>query len=291
MLPDGGARYCPAVADRLRGLRRYWNASRRPAGYDAEPLSYPGDGDQFYDDNAWIGLELVTVSRRFGDAKALARAQQLFSLLAAGWDRSPTHPCPGGLFWARTTPVRDRNTVSTANAAQLGAQLYAQTANRHYLRWAAVMYGWVRRCLTAPNGLFWDHIDARGNVDQRQWSYNQGAMIGAAVLLYRATQDPAYLVQAESFADAAVASYWPFETSSEPPYFLAIFFQDLALLEALEPTSGFDEPIRAYADSVWIHSRDPATGLFHFGGSRRVQLLEQAAMVRVYAGLAAGPQG
>lgn len=289
-LPDGGTRFRPAVADRLSGLKRYWNPSRRPAGYDAEPRSSPGDSDQFYDDNAWIGLELTNVSRLFGDPKALARARRLFRLITAGWNSNPRDPCPGGVFWARKASVRDRNTVSTANAAQLGLQLFAQTGNRHYLRWATVMYGWVRRCLAAPNGLFWDHIDARGSVNQRQWSYNQGAMIGAAVLLYRATHDPKYLVHAEFVAEAAVSFYRPFETGTEPPYFLAIFFQNLALLKAVEPASGYDRAIRAYADSVWKHGRDPHTGLFHFGGSKRVQLLEQAAVVRIYAGLAAGPQ-
>ena len=289
-LPDGGARYRPALSDRLRALKRYWNASRRPAGYDAEPLTYPGGGDQFYDDNAWVGLELVTVSRRFGDGKALARAQQLFRLLLAGWDRTTTHPCPGGVFWSRTPPLRDRNTVSTANAAQLGLQLYAVTRNPRFLRWATVMYGWVQRCLGAPNGLYWDHIDAGGRIDRKQWSYNQGAMIGAAVLLYQATRDPQYLVEAEFAADAAVASYRPFETGSEPAYFLGIFFHNLAQLRAIEPASSYEDAIEAYADSVWTRARDPATGLFHFAGAKRVQVLEQAAMVRIYAELATVPQ-
>ena len=40
-----------------------------------------------------------------------------------------------------------------------------------------------------------------------------------------------------------------------------------------------------FADEAWAHSRDPKTGLFHFGG-RGPTLLDQAAMVQVYAELA-----
>jgi hypothetical protein len=49
----------------------------------------------------------------------------------------------------------------------------------------------------------------------------------------------------------------------------------------------------AYAERVWRHRRDPATGLFHFphdgvlDGS--TQLLEQAAVVQVFAVLAWDP--
>lgn len=285
-LPGAGRRFRDDVADRLHALRRYWNGSRKPAGYDAEPLSWRGSGDEYYDDNAWIGLELVTVSRLFGDAKALSRARQLFRLIAGGWDRTSGRLCPGGVYWARTPAIGDRNTVSTASAAKLGAELYLATKNRHYLRWAATMYSWVRRCLAGPNGLFWDHIDAGGHVDRTQWSYNQGAMIGAAVLLFRATRNPRYLVDAQFVADAAVASFRPFAMSREPPYFLAIFFNDLSRLARTEPASHYDADVRMYATNVWKNNRDPATGLFHFGGRKQVQLLEQAAMVRVYADLA-----
>jgi hypothetical protein len=36
--------------------------------------------------------------------------------------------------------------------------------------------------------------------------------------------------------------------------------------------------------------RDPATGLFTFGASQPAQVLEQAAMVQIYAALAWGPK-
>ena len=43
--------------------------------------------------------------------------------------------------------------------------------------------------------------------------------------------------------------------------------------------------INAFARQAWTQARDPATGLFHFGHTLST-LLDQAAMVQVYAELA-----
>jgi hypothetical protein len=43
--------------------------------------------------------------------------------------------------------------------------------------------------------------------------------------------------------------------------------------------------MEAFADEAWKKARDPKTGLFHFSG-RPATLLDQAAMVQVYAELA-----
>jgi predicted alpha-1,6-mannanase (GH76 family) len=282
---DGRSRSSTAaVRARLQALGRYWNRSTRPAAYDAEVLD--SDPDQYYDDNAWVGLELLRIHRMSGDRFALARAKRVFSFVTTGWDADTTHACPGGIFWMRGSAVRDRNTVSTANAAQLAALLFGRTHDPHYLVWATTMYDWVTRCLTAANGLFADHIGLTGAIEPTQWSYNQGAMIGAAALLYRATRDRAYVVQAERVADAAIAAYLPYEQSREPPYFLAIFFQDLWLLETVDPVQNYEAAVAAYADQMWRSMRDPRTGLFSVTPGKPVQLLEQAALVRIYAELA-----
>jgi rhamnogalacturonyl hydrolase YesR len=141
--------------------------------------------------------------------------------------------------------------------------------------------------LLGPNGLFSDHIDLQGTIERRQWSYNQGAMVAAAVRLYQATGRGAYRTQAERIADAAVAAYTPYSRSDEPPYFLAIFFDDLSLLAQLEPARNYTSAIRQYADALAAQPLDATTGLVRFG-TGSVTLLEQAAAVRMYAALAGG---
>jgi hypothetical protein len=272
-----------ALVDRLRGLRRYWNTRARPPGYEAIAGA---NGQQYYDDNAWIGLELVRVNELTRQPFALRRAERIFELLVSGWDDDATHPCAGGVYWTRRQEIRDRNTISTARAAELGATLYLKTRRESFLGWAKHMYGWVARCLLGQNGLFADHIDLHGTIERRQWSYNQGAMIAAAVRLYQATGRAAYRTQAERIADAAVRTYTPFFHSDEPPYFLAIFFDDLALLAQLDPAHDYTSSIRQYADAL-AAGLDPMTGLVRFG-TAPVGLLDQAAAVRVYAALAGG---
>ena len=72
----------------------------------------------------------------------------------------------------------------------------------------------------------------------------------------------------------------------EPPYFLAIFFRNLLALQIADGGLRYRDAVQAYADSAWDVVRDQTTGLFRFSASRPVQLLEQAAMVQIYADLA-----
>src|SRR5438094_130766 len=83
--------------------------------------------------------------------------------------------------------------------------LHALTQRARLLQWSQRMLNWLDRCMLAPNGLYWDHIDANGVVDYTHWSYNQGSLIGADVLLYRQTHDADALARAEALADATLA--------------------------------------------------------------------------------------
>ncbi|MDQ4045285.1 MAG: hypothetical protein M3173_07545, partial [Chloroflexota bacterium] len=70
--PKTAARYDREISDRLDGLEAYWNSSLDPPAYDSyvrPPLGY--GGDRYYDDNVWIGLDLLRVYRLTGDTAAL----------------------------------------------------------------------------------------------------------------------------------------------------------------------------------------------------------------------------
>jgi hypothetical protein len=287
-LPQIGGQYYDSMRDRLVGLERYWNTTTTPPGYDSyvRPL-LGGGGDKFYDDNEWAGLELVRIYQMTGDRAALQRAQQVFDLVVSGWDRDPTHPAPGGVFWTQSPGIRTRGTVSNAPAAELGMHLYTLTGRSYYLEWSKQIYDWTNRSLLAPNGLYWDNIDLNGTIEKTQWSYNQGTMIGASVLLYRATGNPAYLAQAERIADAALALYGVNDRYfTQHPAFNAIFFKNLLLLDAVRSKPAYRQAMQAYADAVWDRVRDPNTDLFVFVPDQPATLLENAAIVQIYATLA-----
>ncbi len=280
-IPSVGRDYRADVVAALRGLDRYWRTSAlggyaSSAGEAAAP--------EFYDDNEWIGLDLVRGYSASGDPALLARARSIFELVASGWGADAA-TCPGGVYWMRSAVNRDRNAVTTENGALLGLELHALTGARQYLRWARTMAAWSERCLARSDGLLADHIRGDGSRDERPWSYNQGAAVAVDVLLARATGDGRYLDRAERRARAALAYFGSF--ASEPRIFTAIFFRDLSLLDDVRPLPEYRRALARYADAAWSTARDPATGLF--AGSGPPTLLDQAAMVQVYALLAAVP--
>jgi uncharacterized protein YyaL (SSP411 family) len=289
-IPGLGRQYVDDVADRYTALEAYWNPGAEPPGYDSyvrPPLGH--GGDIFYDDNEWNALGFI--QRHYmtpgGDQAALRRAAEIFDLVVYGWDTDPTHPCPGGVFWTQATWSNDRNTCSNAPGAEVGFHLYLATRDEYYLDWAFKMYEWVRSYMLAPNGLYWDHVDLAGTIEKTQWSYNQGTMIGAGVLAYRATGDPTYLDHAQDTATKALAFYAENERYfDQPARFHAIFFANLLQLSVYRPDPAYRKAMTWYADEAYRRYRDHATGLYRFEGERPVTLLEQSGMVRIEGMLA-----
>ena len=286
-IPGIGRKWSAEAEHRLNGYEPYWNATTTPKGYDSYVRPPLGQGgDKFYDDNEWIGLNLIQHYQRTGDRSSLARAQEIFALVVHGWDTDPAHPCAGGVYWTQAPWSQDRNTVSNGPGAELGAHLYLLTKDESYLTWAKRMYAWAQQCMLAPNGLYWDHIDLAGTVEKTQWSYNQGVMLGAGTLLYKATHDNKYLSDAKALAKASLAFYntddrlW-----KQPTRFNSIYFKNLLILDSVSPDSSYQATMQAYSDRAWSEVRDPATGLFHFAEGP-VTLLEQSGMIQIDALLA-----
>jgi hypothetical protein len=286
---DVGARYEDALAERSAAQEHYWDAAGSTTGlpgYDSYPHGEHGDGgDLFYDDNAWVGLAKVQQHLMTGDAAALARAEEVFELLASGWDEDPAHAAPGGVFWTQAPWSTTRNTVSTMPAAQLAVRLHMVTGEQRYLDWALRAVAWTEEHLQAPDGLFWDNIALDGTVDERKFSYNQGVPVGVYTLLHQATGNAAWLDKAEALAAASHAHYVDQgRVDGQPVFFNSIWFKNLLLLESVTGGTTYRAAMEDYADRQWRTYHDPATGLVSFGGS--TELLEQAAVVQLYAALA-----
>ena len=119
--------------------------------------------------------------------------------------------------------------------------------------------------------------------------------VGVNVLLYEVTKDRHYLDEARRIAEAA-SQYYASQgrLAAQPAYFNSIFFKNLLLLESVTGGSRYRTATQQYADQVWTGNRDVSTGLFVFGSdpagpSAHTQLLEQAAMVQIYAVLGWSP--
>ena len=139
---------------------------------------------------------------------------------------------------------------------------------------------------------------ADGQIDPKQWIYNQGIFIGAAVLLNRITGEAKYLDDAVSLADLTLTTFGkdPYYSGSDGAYdgraiFNAIFFRNLLMLYAVTQTDRYLQAMRGYADAVWSDPQvhDKGTDLFKLNGGTRHSLLDQAAMVQVFALLGWSP--
>jgi len=281
-LPRAGAAALAELPAKIAGLAAYGNRALGGIVYDA---LYGGQTYVFYDDNAWISLALIDASDLTRNPTFLTAAREVFRPIEAGWDSNPGDPCPGGVYWIRSMRNHDRTAVSTANGALIGVLLYRHTHLPYYLDWARRAYRWSQRCLGTPTGLVADHIDSAGTVNTRTWSYNQGAMIAAGVNLYRATRDRRYLHDAQTTASAALAMLQDPLNSGEPASFLAIFYRDLLELAAVDTSQNYRAAVESFANAAWTRERKTRTGLFYFGHTHAT-LLDQAAMVQVYAALA-----
>jgi hypothetical protein len=287
-LPNMHSRFRSDLIARLRGLQAYADhVDPAPAGYVSSfsPPLGPG-GPRFNDDNEWIAIELLRLHHINHQAALLGSAAKLFTMVYSQWDNRTGVSCPGGVPWTSLRVNGDRNTVTDAPGAELGAQLYLTTGQSTYLQWAQKMYGWVRGCLLNPDGLYGDHVSGDGSIDHTEWTYNQGTMIGAGVMLYQATHDPAYLNQAEVTAQAALAHFGPEQLAQQPVYFNAIYIRNLLLLGAASRDPRYARFAQWFAADAWSNVRDDDTGLFLADPGGATQLLDQASMVQVYALLA-----
>ncbi|HTQ68880.1 MAG TPA: glycoside hydrolase family 76 protein [Solirubrobacteraceae bacterium] len=298
-IPHLGVSLSQELHARLAGLNNYLDLdnSAAPEGtftsglpaFDGTvaPPAGPG-GAKYYDDNDWVGLELVRLYEMSHAQALLGSAEGIMAFEMAGWQENPEFGCPGGIPFSNLAENNQRNTVTTAPAAELATQLYRLTKNIEYLRFAEKAYTWVRTCLLTPAGLYADHVNRRGVVEPKLWSYNQGSMIGAGTLLYQATHNGGYLYQARQTAKAALAYFTPQLLGEEIPFFASVYFRNLLYLDSVTHDPPGARIAQAYVDYAWTHLREP-NYLFVAGSPATAQLLVQSAIVQIYALLSSPP--
>ncbi len=308
--------YARELHVRMYGLAKYWS----PASSVGEPLpgeqpeteategtespetvgvpppalpSYnggvvPPGGVSYYDDNEWVGIELMRLYKRRHEAPLLEKAEQIMAFVMAGWQTNPKLACVGGVPFSDSPSNTDRNTITNGPAAELAVQLYRITGNQTYLQFAQTAYEWTRLCLLQPSGLYADHIRQHGVIDPTLWSYTQGVMIGAGTLLYQATGNSAYLNQARETARAAQAYFTASRMLSENPFFPSVYFRNLMYLDSITHDPAGAQVAQTYVNYMWVNRR-LKSGLFVFGAPLSSQLLVQAAVVQIYALLSTSP--
>jgi Glycosyl hydrolase family 76 len=292
-IPKLGVNMARELEARLTGLNSYLDTDNSGASeglytstlaaFDGTvaPPAGPG-GTKYYDDNDWVGIEMVRLYQLTHETPLLGSAEGIMAFEMAGWEERPGLACEGGIPFSNSIANGERNTVTTAPTAELGTLLYKLTGNAEYLQFAEKAYEWVRRCLQQPVNLYADHIGNKGVVEPMLWSYNQGSMIGAGTLLYQATGDSAYLYQARQTATAALAYFTSERLGSENPFFVSVYFRNLLYLDSVTHDPPGPSIAQNYVNYAWEHLRG-AHYIFVSGAPASAQLLVQAAIVQIYA--------
>jgi hypothetical protein len=291
-LPSGEARFRDDLVERLEGLFAYGRAhagvlsGAGPIAFESRvtPPYGPG-GDIYYDDNAWVGLALLRQHAITSDDRLPPLAERVFVYLVTGWSTDEHWAHSGGLGWAQPAWSKARNTCSNAPSAEVAVLLYRLTGDDSYLAWAARLYRWVRETLLRPDGLYADRIDPDGTIHEEAWSYNQGTMIGAALLLHEATGEQRYLDDARVTAQTSID--WlsrPDVMNAQGPPLFAIWLRNVLLLEERR-----DECLtiaESYAERTWRASGHRRDGVFVRG---RDAVNPTAGMVTICSLLAGSP--
>jgi predicted alpha-1,6-mannanase (GH76 family) len=147
----------------------------------------------YYDDENWMALALIRAYDLQGDAKYLNEAKSLYANIEAAWDPA------GGIWWDRAHT--QKATASNAGPVITGVRLAARTGDASYLTFAKRAYAyWLAHMVDPTTHAVTDHVNPDGTLVHYKFTYNEGLVIGAAVALYGATNDPQYLTDAHAVA-------------------------------------------------------------------------------------------
>ena len=160
----------------------------------------------FNDDMEWLAMASLRAYEVTSDEEYLTVANELWTEIKKSW----SDVYGGGITWKSDTPF-GKNACSNAPAAILALRLYKISGDPDDLQWAKDIYSWQKSTLVDPaTGLVWDNISQDNGVEviQKDWifTYNLGTYLGAANLLYEATNEQEYLNDAIRTAKSSMTS-------------------------------------------------------------------------------------
>ena len=138
-----------------------------------------------------------------------------------------------------------------------GGAIHRQSGDTIYLDRSVRIYEWTRGALRGADGLYADPIAPDGPRMLTIWSYNQGSMIGAGVLLARETNDPSFLEHAAETAGAYVDSRDVAALMTQDPAFNAVLFRNLLVLDQVRPDDRYRSSAAQNSSAMWASKRLP----------------------------------
>lgn len=189
----------------FKGIQHFYKLDHGIWAYSC----YPAAGNErFYDDNVWIGLDMLDWYVETQNRRYLTQALAVWDyLIQHGWDET----CGGGIHWQELNQhTTSKHSCSTAPTAVLGCKLYQVTGKKEYLDWAIKCYDYLLAHLQDPaDHLFYDNVrpdknnpNLPGRIEKNKYAYNSGQPLQAACLLYKITGEQKYLDEAHAIAES-----------------------------------------------------------------------------------------
>ncbi len=268
---------------------------------------FPGTGDErFFDDNVWVGLDMIDLYMLTKNDGYLTRAKLVWNFILYGTD----NVMGGGVYWKEYGD--SKNTCSTAPSAVLAAKLYLATNDPAYLQSAKSLYAWTKDKLQDPTDyLYWDNVKLSipGNpasplvIEKSKFEYNAGQPMQAAALLYKITGETQYLTDAQNIAKAAYARWFaPFNSYAtgesfriiQPGHvwFQAIMFRGFIELYKIDGNKTYVRAYQKTMNHAWLsNARNRTTNLINSdlrGGTTQAEfdVLFQGACLEMLSRLA-----
>ena len=278
-------KYRPILDDFASGLRRYWDKDAPIPGFDAYFSSPDGD-DKYYDDNAWLVLGFNEAANVTGEKKYADWARETQNFVLSGYDDK----LGGGIYWHQQKK-ESKNTCINAPAAASAVELYERSHDPKDLATAKDLYNWTCANLQDKDGLFWDNINLKGEVQDHKWTYNTALMIRTNIGLWKATKDPKYLKEARRVSDASIAYFADPVTGAFMDNARFNHLMSEALLQTYQATKDvkYLNAVRRDADFAYRVVRDTQGGGYwndwkakDHAPDERKTLIENASVARLY---------
>ncbi|WP_145716903.1 glycoside hydrolase family 76 protein [Chitinophaga japonensis] len=290
-LPGREKAYRPFLDSVMHGMYLYRDTSRQPAGYQAYPVRFE-QVDRYYDDNGLVVIDYMEAYENTRNSRYLARAKEVFAFIMSGW----TDTLGGGVTWLEGH--HDQKPACSNGMATLSAlKLYKATGDRYYLEQGQRFYDWMHRHLRDSAGLYANDIKtATGKVNPTYYTYNSGAMLEAAVLLYEFTGNRGYRQDAAQTARSAYAYFGRAQPGlrsgfCDLPWFATVLFRGYCAWYAIDKDPVYVKAIIARVDHAW-DNRD-RYGLLNHDWSGRAEeagkpkwLLDEACIAELYGRMA-----
>ncbi|QNL52463.1 alpha-1,6-mannanase [Olivibacter sp. SDN3] len=217
-----------------------------------------------YDDIMWW---VIALARAYELTENPVYLEKSISGFARVW-RDSYDPVDGGMYWS--FDHTGKNACINYPTVIAAMRLYHITGEVDYLDKAKDIYAWSKENLfNNSNGQVADHKIGDNPPGYEDYTYNQGTCIGAAVMLYQATDSSAYLDDAVKAADytknemSDASGILPAEGDwNEQGVLKSIFAHYIHLLIEEADQDQYRAWIYDNINSAW-RNRDTARGIMH----------------------------